>query len=73
MCCLKYEHPIYDEFNSTAPGIGERVATEDGDGRVIAHDVPRDQVVIRLDAGGQRTVCDRASACSARAAYESRT
>ncbi|MEI6229488.1 MAG: regulatory iron-sulfur-containing complex subunit RicT [Actinomycetes bacterium] len=72
MCCLKYEHPIYDEFNSTAPSIGDRVATDDGDGRVIAHDVPRDQVVIRLDAGGQATVCDRASACSARAAYDTR-
>ena len=72
MCCLKYEHPIYDEFNSTAPALGDRVITEDGEGRVIAHDVPRDQVVIRLDAGGQRTVCDRASACSARAAYETR-
>jgi cell fate regulator YaaT (PSP1 superfamily) len=73
MCCLKYEHPIYDEFHSSVPALGDRVTTDEGDGRVIAHDVPRDQVVIRLDAGGQRTVCDRASACSARAAYESRT
>jgi cell fate regulator YaaT (PSP1 superfamily) len=73
MCCLKYEHPIYDEFNSTAPAIGDRVRTEEGEGRVIGHDVPRDQVVIRLDAGGQRSVCDRASACSARAAYETRS
>ncbi len=72
MCCLKYEHPLYDEFLNEVPAIGERVATEDGDGRVVAHDVPRDQVVIRLDAGGGRSVCDRASACSARAAYESR-
>ena len=73
MCCLKYEHPIYDEFARTTPGVGERVETPEGDGRVVAHDVPRDQVVVKLDAGGRRTVCERASVCSARAAYDSRT
>jgi cell fate regulator YaaT (PSP1 superfamily) len=72
MCCLKYEHPLYDDFRSSAPAVGARVETPDGDGRVVAHDVPRDQVVVKLDAGGKRTVCDRASVCSARAAYDSR-
>jgi cell fate regulator YaaT (PSP1 superfamily) len=73
MCCLKYEHPIYDEFRSTTPGVGERVETPEGEGRVVAHDVPRDQVVVRLDAGGRRSVCERASVCSARQAYDTRT
>lgn len=73
MCCLKYEHPLYDDFRASAPAVGERVETPEGDGRVVAHDVPRDQVVVRLDAGGRRTVCDRASVCSARAAYETRS
>jgi len=72
MCCLKYEHPLYDEFASTAPAVGERVETPEGTARVVAHVVPRDAVVLRLDAGGGRSVCSRADACSARAAYLSR-
>jgi cell fate regulator YaaT (PSP1 superfamily) len=72
MCCLKYEHPIYDEFRATTPAVGERVETPEGDGKVIAHDVPRDQVVVRLEAGGKATACDRASVCSSRKAYDSR-
>jgi cell fate regulator YaaT (PSP1 superfamily) len=73
MCCLKYEHPLYDEFLQTTPGVGDRVETPEGDGRVVGHDVPRDQVVVRLDAGGRRTACDRADVCSARAEYRTRT
>ncbi len=72
MCCLKYEHPIYDEFRASTPAVGARVETPDGDGKVIAHDVPRDQVVVRLEAGGKATVCDRASVCTSRKAYDSR-
>ena len=72
MCCLKYEHPIYDEFRATTPAVGARVETPDGDGKVVAHDVPRDQVVVRLEAGGKATVCDRASVCASRKAYDSR-
>ncbi|MGD9955643.1 MAG: stage 0 sporulation family protein [Candidatus Nanopelagicales bacterium] len=72
MCCLKYEHPIYDEFRAGAPPVGSRVETPDGDGKVVAHDVPRDAVVVRLEAGGRATVCDRASVCASRKAYDSR-
>ncbi|MFC6236929.1 PSP1 domain-containing protein [Longivirga aurantiaca] len=72
MCCLKYEHPIYDEFRATTPAVGTKVETPEGDGKVVAHDVPRDQVVVRLEAGGKATVCDRASVCASRAAYDSR-
>ncbi|HET8971270.1 MAG TPA: regulatory iron-sulfur-containing complex subunit RicT [Candidatus Nanopelagicales bacterium] len=72
MCCLKYEHPLYDDFHATAPAVGEAVELAEGDGTVMAHDVPRDAVVIKLTATGERTVCDKASACAARRAYESR-
>jgi cell fate regulator YaaT (PSP1 superfamily) len=72
MCCLKYEHPIYDEFRSSTPAVGSRVETPEGEGRLVAYDVPRDEVVVRLDAGGKHSVCERASVCSARAAYDSR-
>jgi len=72
MCCLKYEHPLYAAFQSSAPSIGERVNTPEGSGRVVGHSVPRDAVVVRMDADGSRCSCSRASVCGSRQAYESR-
>lgn len=72
MCCLKYEHPLYQDFHASAPGLGEQVSTPDGDGRVVGHSVPRDAVVVRLNADGTRSVCPKASVCGSRKAYEER-
>jgi cell fate regulator YaaT (PSP1 superfamily) len=72
MCCLKYEHPLYQQFQATAPAVGTRVSTPDGEGRVVGHSVPRDAVVVRMDADGSRCSCSRASVCGPRQAYESR-
>jgi cell fate regulator YaaT (PSP1 superfamily) len=70
MCCLKYEHPLYQEFKAAAPAIGSTIGTPDGDGRVIGHDVPRDGVVVRLSASGQTCRCTRADVCGPRRAYD---
>ena len=72
MCCLKYEHPLYQQFQASAPSVGSRVSTPDGEGRVVGHSVPRDSVVVRMDADGSRCSCSRASVCGPRQAYESR-
>jgi cell fate regulator YaaT (PSP1 superfamily) len=72
MCCLRYEHPLYQKFQATAPSVGARVTTPQGTGRVVGHSVPRDAVVVRLDADGSRTLCSRASVCGSRRAYEER-
>jgi cell fate regulator YaaT (PSP1 superfamily) len=72
MCCLKYEHPLYQQFQATTPAVGARVSTPDGPGRVMAHSVPRDAVVVRMDADGSRCTCSRASVCGSRQAYEQR-
>ncbi|HEY1489058.1 MAG TPA: regulatory iron-sulfur-containing complex subunit RicT [Micromonosporaceae bacterium] len=72
MCCLKYEHPLYQQFQATAPSIGERVTTPEGDGRVVGHSVPRDAVVVRMDSDGSRCSCSRASVCGSRSAYSER-
>lgn len=72
MCCLKYEHPLYQDFASKAPDIGSSVDTPDGEGTVVGHSVPSESVVIRLSADGRRSVCALASVCSARRAYETR-
>jgi len=66
LCCLKYEHPLYAEFLASAPALGASVDTSEGPGTVVSHDVPRDQVVVRVAASGARTSCDRASVCGAR-------
>ncbi|SCG63641.1 Cell fate regulator YaaT, PSP1 superfamily (controls sporulation, competence, biofilm development) [Micromonospora coxensis] len=72
MCCLKYEHPLYATFAESAPAIGARVTTPEGEGRVVGHSVPRDAVTVRLDADGSRSMCSRADVCGSRRAYESR-
>jgi cell fate regulator YaaT (PSP1 superfamily) len=69
MCCLRYEHPLYEEFRAAVPAVGARASTPDGEGRVVAHDVPRQQVVVALDEGG-RCACSRADVCGSRKAYE---
>src|SRR6266511_3565176 len=58
--------------SARAPAVGSRVSTPDGDGRVVGHSVPRDAVVVRLDADGSRCSCSRASVCGSRQGYEQR-
>ena len=70
LCCLKYEHPLYAEFLASAPALGASIDTGEGPGTVVAHDVPRDKVVVRVAASGARTSCDRASVCGARKAHD---
>jgi cell fate regulator YaaT (PSP1 superfamily) len=71
MCCLKYEHPLYQEFKADAPAVGSTVTIAEGEGRVIAHEVPRDSVVVRLSASGQTCRCSRADVCAPRQSYDS--
>ena len=72
MCCLKYEHPLYQDFAASAPALGEQVDTPEGSGTVVGHNVPGEKVVVRMAADGRRTACALASVCSSRKAYESR-
>jgi len=64
--------PLYQQFQASAPALGARVSTPDGDGRVVGHSVPRDAVVVRMDADGSRCTCSRASVCGSRQSYEER-
>jgi cell fate regulator YaaT (PSP1 superfamily) len=70
MCCLKYEHPLYQDFHASAPRQGELVETPDGPGTVVGHNVPSDKVIVKLAADGRRTACAKASVCGSRKAYE---
>src|SRR6266496_4714065 len=73
MCCLKYEHPLYQDFAEKAPALGSDVETDEGEGTVIGHSVPSESVVVRLSADGRRSVCALASVCTSRKAYEGRS
>ncbi|MBO4270835.1 PSP1 domain-containing protein [Microbispora triticiradicis] len=70
MCCLKYEHPLYQEFRASAPRTGLAVDTPEGPGTVVGHNVPSDSVVVRLNDGGRRCSCSRASVCAPRKAHD---
>jgi cell fate regulator YaaT (PSP1 superfamily) len=70
LCCLKYEHPLYQEFKAVAPALGTEVDSPEGPGRVVGHDAPADQVVVRLAASGHTCSCSRASVCSPRRSYD---
>jgi cell fate regulator YaaT (PSP1 superfamily) len=72
MCCLKYEHPLYQDFAAEAPAVGETVETEDGEGTVVGHNVPGEKVVVRMAADGRVSKCALASVCASRKAYDSR-
>jgi cell fate regulator YaaT (PSP1 superfamily) len=70
MCCLKYEHPLYQDFHASAPKHGEAVDTPDGPGVVVGHNVPSDIVIVKLATDGRRTSCPKASVCGSRKAHE---
>jgi cell fate regulator YaaT (PSP1 superfamily) len=72
MCCLKYEHPLYQDFHASAPKVGEQVDTPEGPGVVAGHNVPGDKVVVKLTADGRKCACTRASVCGSRQSYEAR-
>ena len=71
MCCLKYEHPLYQEFRKDAPPVGAAVTSPAGPGTVVGHNVPSDTVVVKLAADGRACACPKASVCGSRQAYES--
>jgi cell fate regulator YaaT (PSP1 superfamily) len=70
MCCLKYEHPLYQDFRKDAPSIGESVETPEGPGVVTGLSVPADRVVVKLNRDGSKCACPKASVCGSRKAYE---
>jgi cell fate regulator YaaT (PSP1 superfamily) len=70
MCCLKYEHPLYQKFRDEAPKLGATVETSDGAGTVVGHNVPADPVVVTLAEDGRRTSCPKASVCGSRRAHD---
>ncbi|HVE63369.1 MAG TPA: regulatory iron-sulfur-containing complex subunit RicT [Mycobacteriales bacterium] len=70
MCCLKYEHPLYQEFKAAAPKLGETVESPEGPGTVVGHNVPAESVVVRVHETGRRCACSVAAVCGSRTAFD---
>ena len=73
MCCLKYEHPLYQEFKADAPASG-RAGRHPG--RRRHRDRPqraqRHCGGPAVATGGRRCACSKADVCAPRKAYDQR-
>ncbi|MCL2629960.1 MAG: stage 0 sporulation protein [Firmicutes bacterium] len=49
MCCLRYEHPYYQEMFKKMPKINSKADTPDGMGIVISHDILKQQVKVKIE------------------------
>jgi cell fate regulator YaaT (PSP1 superfamily) len=70
MCCLKYEHPLYQQAQEAMPEVGSCLSTPEGDATLVSYNVPGETAVLRMNSDGRRTTCSMASVCSARKAHD---
>jgi cell fate regulator YaaT (PSP1 superfamily) len=70
MCCLKYEHPLYQDARDSMPEVGSCLSTPDGDATLVSYNVPAETAVLRMNSDGRRTTCAMASVCSSRKAHD---
>lgn len=59
MCCLSYEHAYYARKKKDLPGVGKKVTTKDGPGKVIRQNLMRDTLTVQLDTGGEAEIAAR--------------
>ncbi len=53
MCCLTFENATYKDLKEKFPKVGKPVITKNGKGKVVRHNVLKDQLVVRLDGGSE--------------------
>src|SRR5579871_1546702 len=51
-CCLRYEYGTYVELKRNLPGVGKRVESVKGDGKVLRQNILKQTVAIQLDGEG---------------------
>jgi cell fate regulator YaaT (PSP1 superfamily) len=54
MCCLTFEHPIYQELRRHLPRLGKRVKLPDGEGKIIRYNLIRQTATLEMDEGQER-------------------
>ncbi|MGE5618303.1 MAG: stage 0 sporulation family protein [Sphingomonadaceae bacterium] len=52
LCCLGYENKAYCELRQGLPKVGERVATPQGEGRVVAVNVLKQAITVEIEERG---------------------
>jgi cell fate regulator YaaT (PSP1 superfamily) len=50
-CCLRFEQDVYEEFQRELPGVGSRVLTAKGQGRVLAQEILARKVLVEFEDG----------------------
>ncbi len=48
MCCLSYEHDIYERFRNCVPRVGKSVKTSKGEGVVLKHNPLNETILVAL-------------------------
>ncbi|MGA8831505.1 MAG: stage 0 sporulation family protein [Desulfomonilaceae bacterium] len=48
MCCLSYEHDIYEDFSKGLPKVGKLVATSKGEGYIVKHNPLEETVLVKM-------------------------
>ena len=56
MCCLRYEHEVYEEAWKHTPTVGSTVSTPDGEGVVVEAKPLAEEVRVRLNGTDKDTV-----------------
>ena len=59
-CCLRYEYDLYVDLQRELPGVGKRVTTPDGEGKVIAHEILAQKVWVELPDHSRKLLCPAA-------------
>ncbi len=55
-CCLRYEYDYYVEAQNELPPLGGLVLTDEGEGKVVGHDILPRKVAVDIAGVGRRTV-----------------
>jgi cell fate regulator YaaT (PSP1 superfamily) len=50
-CCLRFEQDVYEEFQAQLPGVGTRILTAKGQGRVLAQEILARRVLVEFEDG----------------------
>jgi cell fate regulator YaaT (PSP1 superfamily) len=51
MCCLVYEHHVYDQCLKNIPNLGKKVNTPEGQGKLVKIDIMNEKAVVELEDG----------------------
>ena len=48
-CCLRYEYDTYEQLQKELPAVGSNILTGKGRGRVLAHEILANQLLVEME------------------------